>query len=83
MFAGIVETTSAVLSVDEEGRCKRVHIQKPRAWNLSLGESVSIDGICSTVVATTASSFDVEYMTQTLHQPTARSKRTSADTGPF
>ena len=55
-----------------------MRIQKPRAWDLSLGESVSVDGICSTVVARTASSFDVEYMPETLSKTTAaqfRAKR--------
>ena len=37
------------------------------------GESVAVDGICSTVVALSGASFDVEYMRETLSRTTARS----------
>ncbi len=71
MFSGIVETMGRVKAVHTLGACKRVRITKPKGWKLSLGESVSIDGICSTVVKTDASSFDVEYMPETLRKTTA------------
>src|SRR3989344_2566093 len=62
MFSGIVET---------EGKCKRVRIQKPRGWKLDLGESISVDGICSTIASTGQNYFEVEYMPQTLSKTTA------------
>lgn len=71
MFSGIIETQGKIISTEDAGKCRRVRIQKPRSWKLALGESVSVDGICSTVVAKTASSFDVEYMPQTLRHTTA------------
>ncbi len=49
----------------------RVSIEKPRGWKLGTGESVNVDGICSTVIAHTAHSFDVEYIPQTLSKTTA------------
>jgi len=72
MFSGIIEAEGKIISIEESGRCKRVRIQKPRGWALLLGESISVDGICSTVVAKRASSFDMEYMPQTLEKTTAR-----------
>jgi|SRR3989338_3100352 len=71
MFSGIIEAQKVVISTEASGKCKRVRIQKPRVWDLSLGESISVDGICSTIVAKSASSFDVEYMPETLSKTTA------------
>ncbi len=73
MFSGIVETTTAVLSVGMQGKCRRVRIRKPSAWKLAIGESVSVDGICSTVTAKSGRYFDVEYMPQTLSKTTGGS----------
>ena len=71
MFSGIVETEAKIVSVDMEGKCKRVRIQKPRGWKLDLGESISVDGICSTIASTGQNYFEVEYMPQTLSKTTA------------
>ena len=50
MFTGIIDAVGAVGAVDREpGRC-RVSIATPYA-DLELGESVSINGVCLTVVA--------------------------------
>jgi riboflavin synthase len=71
MFSGIVETTASIHSAQMCGRCRCVSIEKPRGWKLGIGESVNIDGICSTVVAQSTRSFDVEYMPETLSKTTA------------
>ena len=71
MFTGIVEEAAKVASAEIRGACKRVRIQKPRGWKLSNGQSMSIDGICSTVVSFGKNSFDVEYMPETLSKTTA------------
>jgi|SRR3989344_7141386 len=71
MFTGIVEAQAKIARVDMEGKCKRVQIKKPRGWKLELGESVSVDGICSTVASLSRDYFEVEYMPQTLKKTTA------------
>ena len=71
MFAGIIEAQKAIISTRAAGKCVRVRVAKPQSWNLSQGESVSIDGICSTIVAKSSASFDVEYMPETLSKTTA------------
>lgn len=71
MFSGIVQATARVGSARMCGRCRRVEIRTPRDWKLSLGESVNINGVCSTVVASGAKSFAVEYMPHTLKRTTA------------
>lgn len=51
--------------------CRRVRIKKPHDWRLSKGQSVAVDGICSTVVSQTKEYFDVEYMSETMAKTTA------------
>ncbi len=71
MFTGIVEKTSKVMSAEIRGVCRYIRIRRPRGWKLSSGQSVSIDGICSTVVSFGRNSFDVEYIPKTLSKTTA------------
>lgn len=71
MFTGIIEKRSLILSTKANGTCLRVAFETPDEWNLMPGESISIDGICSTVVAQTKRRFEVEYMPQTLSKTTA------------
>lgn len=71
MFAGIIEAKARVLKAERDGSVLAVTIQKPRVWKLTHGQSVNVDGICSTVVHTTPSSFRVEYMPETLSKTTA------------
>ena len=73
MFAGIIETKQPILCVRMEGKCKRVRVGKSVSWKLSIGESISVDGICSTVVAKDTKYFDVAYMPETLSKTTASS----------
>lgn len=72
MFSGIIEAQGKIITIEVLGKCKRVRMQKPRSWKLARGESISVDGICSTVVAKSVASFDVEYMPQTLSKTIAR-----------
>ena len=53
------------------GTPMRVRIGVPRSWKLSIGQSISVDGVCSTVVARGKGFFDVEYMPETLSKTTA------------
>src|SRR5207245_11246939 len=45
-------------------------IEKPRGWRLREGESVSVDGVCSTVQKSNAHAFKVVYMPETLRRTT-------------
>lgn len=71
MFTGIVETTSPILSTLGRRGIRHVRIEKPARWRLSSGESIAVDGICSTVVAHRQRSFNVEYTPETLSKTTA------------
>lgn len=71
MFTGIIEKVSEITSVEVRGGCRCVRIRKPMGWKLKKGQSISIDGICSTIVVCRSASFDVEYMPETLSKTTA------------
>lgn len=71
MFSGIVQAQRAILSVRKERSIRRVRIAKPRSWEIAKGQSIAIDGICSTVVAHGGEYFEVEYMPETLSKTTA------------
>lgn len=72
MFAGIIQAQEKIRDAETERGIKRVRIGKPARWKLSLGQSISVDGICSTVVKTGNMFFDVEYMSETLSKTTAK-----------
>lgn len=48
-----------------------VVIKKPKGWKIKLGDSISINGVCSTVKNISKNSFEVEYMPETLEKTTA------------
>lgn len=70
MFSGIVETTSPVTSVREARGQKILSIRLPKGWRLREGESVSVDGVCSTVQKSAERAFQVTYMPETLRKTT-------------
>jgi riboflavin synthase len=72
MFTGIIQKIAPVLSVTHQGKILTARIKKPAGWKLSLGQSVAIDGICSTVTSVRPGYFEVEYMPETLEKTTAQ-----------
>jgi riboflavin synthase len=70
VFSGIVETTSPVLSVSNARQQRILTIRKPRGWKFQDGESVSIEGVCSTIQSFNRNSFRVVYMPETLRKTT-------------
>ena len=70
MFTGIISNTAAIKDVQERGSGRSVRIDKPQRWKLRVGQSISIDGICSTVTNISKSYFEVEYMPETLRKTT-------------
>lgn len=52
MFSGIVEAIGTVRSVRQDQGVVRIDIEKPLHFNdLSIGDSISVDGVCLTVEA--------------------------------
>lgn len=80
MFTGIVENEGRVLSVSKGRSITRVRIAMPRRWKLGRGQSIAVDGVCSTVVRAGKGFFEVEYMPETLKKTTAGSFEKGATT---
>jgi riboflavin synthase len=70
MFTGIIKKLSTVLNVQNKKGSLFVSIQKPAGWKIGLGDSISINGVCSTVKEMDKKSFMVEYMPETLKKTT-------------
>jgi riboflavin synthase len=70
VFSGIVETTSPILSIRNARQQRILTIRKPRDWKLQDGESVSVEGVCSTIQSFDRNSFRVVYMPETLRKTT-------------
>jgi riboflavin synthase len=70
VFSGIVETTSEILKIADGQGQRRVQIRRPRRWKLRPGQSVCVDGVCSTVQKAVNGSFQVTYMPETLRRST-------------
>lgn len=71
MFTGIVRKTEKIKKVSLKNKSLFVEIFLPSGWKLKKGESVSINGICSTVKNVSKKSFLVEYMPETTSKTTA------------
>ncbi|MGH9454667.1 MAG: riboflavin synthase [Terriglobia bacterium] len=70
MFSGIVETTSTIRKIAERHGQRIFNIERPRGWKFQEGESVCVEGVCSTVQKTPGAAFQVIYMPETLRRST-------------
>ncbi len=73
MFTGIIQVTAQIRSVVKINDVLRVRLERPRGWVLAIGQSIAVDGVCSTVIAFDEDSFEVEYMQETLAKTTVGS----------
>lgn len=70
VFSGIIETTGSVTGIGQAEGQRIVTLRKPAGWKLKDGESVSVEGVCSTVQSSNSSAFRVVYMPETLRRST-------------
>lgn len=66
MFTGLVETLATVDRVADNPGGKRLTVRHALPGEISLGESIAVNGACLTVVAFTADAFDFEVGPETL-----------------
>ncbi|MBR4466468.1 riboflavin synthase [bacterium] len=66
MFTGIVETVGQVLELRREGNVLGLTIKASFAGELSLGESVAVEGVCTTVTKKDDASFTVQLQGETI-----------------
>ena len=76
MFTGIVETIGRVAELKRAGRVLELTVSAPQiAPTLNLGDSVAIDGVCTTVTERSDESFTVQLQEETLKRTFASSYR--------
>lgn len=75
MFTGIIKKLSSVESVSKRKESLFVSIYVPKGWKIWLGESIAINGVCSTVKKADKKIFEVEYMPETIAKTTVGSFR--------
>lgn len=69
MFTGIVRELGTVESVEEDGGAVRLRVRAPGAAGRSaLGDSVSVNGVCLTAVASDAGVLDFDVVPETLRR---------------
>lgn len=66
MFTGLIEAVGTVQATVPSGSTRRFVIEAPFASELTIGESVAVDGACQTVVAREQKTFAVEAIAETL-----------------
>lgn len=74
MFTGIIEEKARILAAENNGSLQ-VRIEKPKGWKLVEGQSISVDGICTTVETIGPRAFSATYMPETLRVSTAKGFR--------
>ncbi|MFA5926124.1 MAG: riboflavin synthase [Parcubacteria group bacterium] len=70
MFTGIIKKLSEVQKVSWKKGSLFAEIRTPKDWKIKLGESISINGVCSTAVKISKSNFTVEWMPETVKKTT-------------
>lgn len=75
MFTGLVECRGTVLRVERQGVDGRMVLRSERLYpDMSLGESIAVDGACLTVVAFDGAVFTVDVSAETLSKTTLGTK---------
>lgn len=69
MFSGIVAAAGKINKVHplERGARLTIHAVRLGLDDVAIGDSISVNGVCLTVIAKTTSSFEVDVSAETLH----------------
>ena len=70
MFTGIVTAYEEIKTITNKNGNTFFDIATPEHWHVEVGESVLVNGVCSTVLESDSASFQVEYMPETLRLTT-------------
>lgn len=72
MFTGLIQAKARVRSIVDDGHGgRRLTVQEPGiAPHLALGESVAVNGVCLTVVSSSAETFDFQVGPETVRATT-------------
>ncbi|MDC1205306.1 riboflavin synthase [Candidatus Pacebacteria bacterium] len=70
MFTGIIEKTAKVANSTNTDGVATLSIEKPIGWDLKVGQSIAVNGVCLTTVAFDDEKFQVELVSETLQKTT-------------
>lgn len=70
MFSGIIETTIKAKNIVRRGKSINVQFPTPKGFAVKTGDSISVDGVCSTVEKKIGNYFSLYYMPETLRKTT-------------
>lgn len=70
MFSGIIKAVSKADKIEVSGNSMKIQFTVPKGFGVSVGDSVSVDGICSTVEGKSGNMFSFYYMPETLERTT-------------
>lgn len=70
MFTGIIQIKEKASNIKKNAKSIEIAFPVPQGWDLAEGESINIDGVCSTVKQLNQNSFTVYYMEETLKKTT-------------
>jgi riboflavin synthase len=68
VFTGLVQDLGTVTAVDATGDGVRLAVRTPLAGELSLGDSVAVNGVCLTATVLDAEQFSADVMHETLRR---------------
>lgn len=68
MFSGIIKDIQKASNFQKNSDSMKVILPVPKGWQIEDGESINVDGICSTVEKIVDSKFQVHYMKETLNK---------------
>lgn len=71
MFTGIIKAEGAVLETKKAEGNLLVKVAVPLAWTCKTGESMAVNGVCSTVKKAEKGKVTFDYMPETLRKTTA------------
>jgi riboflavin synthase len=66
MFTGLIESIGTVRSLEKRGDAARVALETPLAIDLSVGESLAVNGCCLTVTTKDSASASFDLLGETL-----------------
>ncbi len=72
MFTGIIKKTAKIASVKKQAGGLEVEIATPSGWRIQEGQSLSVNGICSTVAKISGKKLAFTYMPETIRKTTVR-----------
>jgi riboflavin synthase len=77
MFTGIIKKLSTVESISKINGSLFITVKIPKGWKIWEGESIAINGVCSTVKKMDKKNFTVEYMPETIKKTTVENFKKS------